>query len=594
MTVKKQLNNAQSSVNSVRRGEERTYRQNLEALMIITRAMTGVGMATLLSAVAFGQSTDSKPAFALADVHVSPRSTTPAMRVFSRAGRYEVRNATMVDLIRTAYTVDAENVLGGPTWLEYDRFDVVALVPPNTTSDTQKLMLQALLADRFKLAVRRDTKGAAGLVLAAGKGKHKLKEAADSTAAPGCQTQPVPTPARSGGPGQFVLPMTSVACHNVTMERFAADLKSVSNGYVSNAVLNQTGLTGSWDFELKFTQRGLLGLAAQIDGASATSLSDAIDKQLGLKLEERDIPTPVLFVEQANAKPTANAPDVAAKLPPSPPLEFEVAEIKPVDPNARRTGFQFGVLPGGRVNLPGIPLRLLIMLAWGLPTNQNAQLAGAPKWLDTANFDIIGKLPSELAPANGPNVPLQELGPALQALLIDRFKMKVHFEDRSVDAYTLIAVKPKLKKADSSTRTGCKAPTNAGTFIMNSSAGMPARAFNCQNITMAQFADQLQMIGAAYISHPVVNATGLEGVWDFTLSFSPIPPTQLAGLLAGARAAAPVGAAGPADITASDPIGGGASLFDAVERQLGLKLEVQKRTYPVFVIDHIEEKPTDN
>jgi uncharacterized protein (TIGR03435 family) len=60
------------------------------------------------------------------------------------------------------------------------------------------------------------------------------------------------------------------------------------------------------------------------------------------------------------------------------------------------------------------------------------------------------------------------------------------------------------------------------------------------------------------------------------------------------RGAPPVGAAGNADITASDPIGGGTSVFDAVEKQLGLKLEAQKRTYPVFVIDHIEEKPTDN
>jgi uncharacterized protein (TIGR03435 family) len=558
------------------------------------RALTGVGLAALLSTAAWSQSADSTPAFALADVHVSPRSTTTVMRVSSRAGRYEIRNATMVDLIRTAYTVDPESVLGGPSWLEYDRFDVVALVPPNTTPDTQKLMLRALLVDRFKLAVRRDTKPAAGLVLVMGKGKHKLQEVADSTAAQGCQTQAVPAPPRpSAVPGQFVLPMTAFTCHNVTMEVFAADLKRLSTGYVTNAVLDQTGLKGSWDFDLKFTQRALLSIAASVDGASGTSLSDAIDKQLGLKLEERDIPTPVLIVEQVNAKPTANSPDVAAKLPPLPPMEFEVADIKPVDPNARRTGVPQIVSPGGRVNLAGIPLRLVIMLAWNLPS-QNDQIIGAPKWLDSANFDIIGKLPSDLAPANGANVPLQELGPALQALLIDRFKMKVHFEDRSVDAYTLTAVKQKLKKADPATRTGCKAPANAATFFI-SSAGAPTRTINCQNITMAQFADQLQVIGGGYTSYPVIDATGLEGGWDFTLSFSLIAPARLAGLLAGARGGAPpVGAPGTGDFTASDPIGGGASLFDAVEKQLGLKLDVQKRTYPVFVIDHIEEKPTDN
>jgi uncharacterized protein (TIGR03435 family) len=559
------------------------------------RALTSVGTAALLSTAALGQSANSPPAFALADVHVSPRSTSSVMRVSSRAGRYEIRNATMVDLIRTAYTVDPENVLGGPSWLEYDRFDVVALVPPNTTPDTQKLMLRTLLADRFKLAVRRDTRPTAGLVLVMGKGKHKLKEAGDSTAAPGCQTQAVPAPAPSGVPGQFVLPMTGLACHNVTMETFSVDLKRLSAGYVTNAVLDQTGLKGSWDFELKFTQRALLSIAASVDGASGTSLLDAIDKQLGLKLEERDIPTPVLLVEQVNAKPTANSPDVAAKLAPPPPLEFEVADIKPVDPNARlRGGVPQIVSPGGRVNLMGIPLKLVITLAWSLPTNSTGQIIGAPKWLDTASFDIIAKLPSDLAPANGTNVPvLQELGPPLQALLVDRFKMKVHFEDRSVDAYTLVAVKPKLRKADPSTRTGCKTPANAATFLI-SSAGVPTRTLNCQNITMAQFADQLQVIGGSYTSYPVVDATGLEGGWDFTLSFSLIAPARLAGLVAGARGGAPpVGAAG-ADFTASDPIGGGTSLFDAVEKQLGLKLDVQKRIYPVFVIDHIEEKPTDN
>src|ERR1041384_8426593 len=285
----------------------------------MTRALTGVG-AAILSVAALAQSADPPPAFAVADVHASPRGTSQAMRLAVRAGRYEIRNATMVDLIRTAYMVDAANVLGGPNWLEYDRFDVAALLPPNTRPDAQRLMLGTLLADRFKLAVRRDTKPAPGLVLLIGKGKHKLKEVVDATAAPGCQTQPVPPRPPSGVPGQFVLPMTSLVCHNITMETFAADLKRLTNGYVTNAVLDQTGLKGSWDFELQFTQRALLNIAAQTDGATGISLADAIDKQLGLKLEERDIPTPVLVVERVNATPTPNVPDIAAKLPPPPAM----------------------------------------------------------------------------------------------------------------------------------------------------------------------------------------------------------------------------------------------------------------------------------
>ena len=135
-----------------------------------------------------------------------------------------------------------------------------------------------------------------------------------------------------------------------------------------------------------------------------------------------------------------------------------------------------------------------------------------------------------------------------------------------------------------------------GTGDPNKPSPVPVQILNCQNITMAQFVDQLQIIAGPYINHPVVDGTGLQGAWDFTLSFSPIPPAQLAGFTAGLRAALPQapGGAGPADITPSDPIGGGSSVFDAVEKQLGLKLETQKRTYPVFVIDHIEEKPIEN
>src|SRR5437867_935862 len=132
------------------------------------RAFAGTGLAALLFAGAFGQSTEPRPTFEVADVHASPRSTNTNMRSVFRAGRYEVHTANMVDLIRTAYAVDAENVVGGPNWLEYDRFDVIAKAPSDTAPETLKLMLQALLADRFNLVVHKDTKPIAGFVLAMG------------------------------------------------------------------------------------------------------------------------------------------------------------------------------------------------------------------------------------------------------------------------------------------------------------------------------------------------------------------------------------------------------------------------------------------
>src|SRR5262245_38781151 len=95
------------------------------------RPFIAIGVVALVSVVASAQSSPNQ-AFELADVHTSPRSPTPVLRLSTRGGRYEIRNATMLDLIRTAYTVGADEILGGPSWLEYDRFDVVALLPPGT------------------------------------------------------------------------------------------------------------------------------------------------------------------------------------------------------------------------------------------------------------------------------------------------------------------------------------------------------------------------------------------------------------------------------------------------------------------------------
>jgi uncharacterized protein (TIGR03435 family) len=530
-------------------------------------------LAATISVAALAQSTEPAPAFEIADVHVSPRSRDLGMRTSVRTGRYELHNATMVDLIRLAYSMDADKILGGPAWLDYDRFDVLAKIPSKTPpQDTLKLMLQSLLGDRFKLVLHKDTKPVAGFVLSAGKGKPKLKEAGASRET-GCRREPA-LPATAG---ISTVPMIAYACRNITLEAFAAALRGMAPDYVANAVEDGTGLKGSWDFEIKWTGRGLRQLTTEPVGVS---LFEAIDQQLGLKLEEQKIPTPVIVVDQVNEKPTGNSPDLATRFPAPPLMEFEVADIKPSSPGARGAVL-FGVQPGGRVNLSHLPLTQSIATAWNILTDD---IIGAPKWLSSTPFDIIAKLPADAVPANAAITPLQDIGPALQALLIDRFKMKAHFEDRPVTAYTLLAAKPKLKEADPAGRTGCKASGASG-FAVSTPFGPIAtdRKVTCQNITMAQFADQLQILAGPYIHYPALDGSGIAGTWDFSFTYSAVPPSELAA----ARGAPPAGGA------ASDPVGG-TTLFDALEKQLGLKLEMQKRPYPQLVIDHIEEKPTEN
>jgi uncharacterized protein (TIGR03435 family) len=122
------------------------------------RAGAYLRCAAVLSVALFGQSAENPPAFEVADVHLSPPTRNPFMRgPRNRGGRYELRTATMVDLVSAAYGINANEILGGPSWLEMDRFDVIAKLPVKSTPDMAKLMLQALLAERFKLVIPRTT-----------------------------------------------------------------------------------------------------------------------------------------------------------------------------------------------------------------------------------------------------------------------------------------------------------------------------------------------------------------------------------------------------------------------------------------------------
>src|SRR5207237_10248721 len=136
-----------------------------------------------------------------------------------------------------------------------------------------------------------------------------LKEA-EPSGKTGCQMQP-PTRVAPPAAGERWIPLTTISCHNLTMEAFASDLRRLGNGYITNSVVDSTGLKGSWDFDLNWTPRGLLALA----GSDGVSIFDAVDKQLGLKLEEQKLPSPVIVVDQVNKTPIDNSPDIRAKLP---------------------------------------------------------------------------------------------------------------------------------------------------------------------------------------------------------------------------------------------------------------------------------------
>jgi uncharacterized protein (TIGR03435 family) len=472
----------------------------------------------------------------------------------------------MVDLISMAYGMESDKILGGPNWLDWDRFDVLAKGPQATTQEKLNLMLQNLLAERFKLVVHKDTRPMPAFALTAGKGKPKMKEVTKE------DTKEVSGPGQGGcqgvpqNPAPGTIPYQMVSCHGVTMAMFADILRGFGYGsYLPDPVVDETGLAGAWDFELKWTARNRLAQA----GPDGISLLDAVDKQLGLKLEAKKVPLPVLIVDSVNQKPTPNEPGVTTKIPPAPPSEFEVANIKPSAPEATR---QNGRMQNGRLDLQYFTLKQLIQAAWDL-SNNDEMLVGLPKSAESAHYDVVAKVATS-GPLKAQDIDDDTLLLMLRGLLAERFGLKAHMEDRPVSAYTMTAAKQtKLQKADPENRTNCK--SGGGTNpILN-------RLITCQNMNMTQFAVMLQNMANGYVRAPIRDATGLEGYWDFSVSFSGI------NLLPGAQFD-PNATSG-----ASDP-NGSLTLPEALQKQLGLKLEMEKRPLPVLVIDHVEDKPTEN
>jgi uncharacterized protein (TIGR03435 family) len=520
----------------------------------------------LLAGVAIGQSADK---FEVADVHESAHTRNPFMKgPFVRGGFYEVRTANMADLISVAFGVDYDRVVGGPSWLEMDRFDITAKAPHGLKKDELKPLLKALLEERFKLVVHEDTRPIPAFALTVG--KHPALKKSEGSGDTGCKMNQLP-------PGSA--PVFAHTCSNVTMATFAEALRQMPAGYFyldEQAIVDRTDLKGNWDFNLKYTFRG--GPAQQ---SETVTIFDALEKQLGLKLEPVKVPMQVIVVDAVNQKPTGNVAGIAEILHAPPiPTEFEVAEVKPNASSDNRRMFR--IQRGGRVNLTGMTLKSMIQQAWNVSDDM---LVGAPKWLDEDRFDVVAKAPAE----ESADVDFEAVLVMMRGLLKERFKLAVHYEDRPLNAYTLMAGKPKMKKADPSSRTMFK--EGAATDAKDPRNANPAlsRLVTVQNMTMAQFADQLQGIAPGYIKVPVLDATGLEGGWDFTLSFSP------AGLFQAGRGGGGRGGDAPVapSAEASEPTGG-LTLPEAIEKQLGLKLVLQKRTVPVLVIDRVEQRPTEN
>lgn len=481
--------------------------------------------------------------------------------------RYTLRESTLVDMIALAYGVKPEMVQGGPSWLEMKRFDIAAKADPKTSNADLKLMLQSLLAERFGVVMHKGEAPMPAYVLTAPGGKTKMKQSPDD-AERNCK--PPAAPETAGG-----APLNVISCSGFSADEIATFLGQAANSYLTDPVLNQTGLEGKWEFTIKWTDIRQKAKA----GADAVSIFSSVQNDLGLTLERKTAPRQVWIVDRANETPTANSPAVAKELPPLSPAQFEVSTIKPSGPNSKPGG----MIRNGQMNLSMIPIKFLITYAWDLSQNDPQMLVNAPAWMESDKFDIVAKaaMPEAVAGQPAPQIEDRELRQMLQQLLMERFNMKVHMENRSIDAYTMYADRPKLKAADTKTRTHCKEGPGPDGKDPRQTNPMLTVLWTCQNISMKELTGQLAEFATGYVYTPPVDATGLTGRYDFTLAWSSASLTIL-------KPTPP-----PGQPASTDP-DGAVTLDEAMHSQLGIKLVKSKRPVPVLVIDHVEETPTAN
>jgi len=252
-------------------------------------------------------------------------------------GQITMSNVNVPMLIANAFDVRDYQVTA-PAWMDTERFDIVAKVPPGATRDDVRKMILNLLVDRFKLKLHKESKEAPIYALVVGKSGPKFKESSkeepptDGDASPkGGPIGPPPRdkngfPVLRGGRGNMMLMnpngrLQMVAGH-VTMATLAANL----SGQLGRPVVDETGLKGEYDYQMEFTREGLSmpkglpmmppgggpgdggrGPAPSADsGEAGPSIFTAVQEQLGLKLESRKGQVELIVVDSAEKTPTEN------------------------------------------------------------------------------------------------------------------------------------------------------------------------------------------------------------------------------------------------------------------------------------------------
>jgi uncharacterized protein (TIGR03435 family) len=235
---------------------------------------------------------DAHPLFEVATIKPSaPGEDLHGRAPFLEQGRhYSAKTVTLINLIKVAYWIQPQQILNAPAWAETDKFDIEA--EPDTagrpTTEQYREMYRKLLEDRFKLSIHRDQKQFPVYALRPEKDGPKI---AKSSAGPKDRSYSLLNPGPHGG--------STFTYVNVTMASLLSDLMQPW-AIGDRRVVDQTGLTGRYDFSLTFAPDPL-----SPDAGTAPDIFHAVQQQLGLKLQPTTAPVEVIVIDHVEP-PTPN------------------------------------------------------------------------------------------------------------------------------------------------------------------------------------------------------------------------------------------------------------------------------------------------
>ena len=331
-----------------------------------------------LAAAAFGQAqapaaAPASPPLAFEVASIKPSAPLDAAAIASGKAhlgmsvdkaRVDIGGAPLIGLICQAYKIKPQQLSGGPPWLYTERFDILAKMPDGATKDDVPAMLQTLLAERFKLAVHRETKDTSVYALMVAKGGPKLKDAPPDPVAPPAATDTAGGPAESAeakppapakgeivmgsGDNQVRVKQSSDGKAIVNSKETGNMKVSMENGiihmeaermtietmigalsqYLDRPVIDQTELKGKYQITLDIAMSDALRIAAKMgmgaaaapaanagkppgpetpaaDDPSGSSLFASVQR-LGLKLDPRKLPYEFIVIDHIEKTPTEN------------------------------------------------------------------------------------------------------------------------------------------------------------------------------------------------------------------------------------------------------------------------------------------------